>query len=207
MKPFKMAGKWWLPESPEKQVFGTLSCSESGELELSVLGSLFGQWYGRDGARSVILGMTDNEDIFLRDVTLADCFVTEQSGRFPGGTETLFAHRGYFGSLFANPQNAGFSSVRLELSGLPNWANGFSGLRGFHGPNGFQVSWESPEPVSGNVIGGICTLGVGCTTSSGRRRRQLTENVSLGLAFNTPLSASEIESAYVYPLQNLRASS
>lgn len=200
MQPFKMAGKWWLPESPEKPAYGTLSCSESGELELSLLGTLSGAFpINREKDLPLILGVLD-DDKFGQDVSLFDCFVTKFSGAPLGGKETIFANRGYFGIHASGATDTLFSRIDLRLSGLSAWASGFTGFKPPSAP--FSVAWEQPGPISGDILGGTILLGAGCSSSGGREYR-ISERLGLVIKLDHALPARQIEADFVSPLQNL----
>jgi hypothetical protein len=192
VQPFKTVGKWWLPESPEKQVYGTLSCSESGELELSLLGTLSGTWMGvGEKEFPVILGVADDEKSG-QEVRSSSSF---------GGKETIFTHRGYFGLHAEEPDSLRFSKANLTLSGLANWAESITGFDKGRPAFEFTVSWKHPGFVGGDISGGTVALGVGCTLS-GQRERRLSERVGFVLAFDPPVNAQRIEAEFVSPFQN-----
>ena len=95
-----MSGSWWLPEAPDNKFWGVLSCSESAELSLKVVGHLTGEWVGETGRNvsTIILGETYGDQ--GQAVTLRHCFKTNHtvSSNHLSNSQEFFAQRGYFGS-------------------------------------------------------------------------------------------------------------
>lgn len=191
-----------MPGAPDKQLSGTLSCSEAGEIRLSVLGG-FSELGPRDERPyPLILGEVADERKG-QQVTLSNCFLTKrtQSSSNPlTNRQEFFAHRGFIGAHLAREADFSFRSANLTLSGLAAWAHDLSGFA--REGHAFSVSWKSPGPVSGQIPGGGFTLSATISGSETWRERRLIEHVVLSLTFEEAVREAELQEAVVYPLQN-----
>ena len=209
MQAFECHGLWNLPDTESTPVAGTLRVSSSGELRLTVIGSL-GSPIGFHEAKehSVILGSVDGP--LGNNVTLASCFVTSwKSGSFADVREEYLAHRGFFGAHLTKPTDAVFRRMELKIGGLGAWAHL---LTGFHqgglggksvGEEAPLLSYTMPDPVGGPILGGEISLGLGLASTGGGRKYTFVEQSSVTVTCDPPLSEGEINQRFVYPLQNL----
>lgn len=200
MQAFDTHGVWWLPTAPTKRFSGTLSCSETGELRLTVMGGVLDLPIESDQANIVIHGEVF-DDRLDHQVTLSNCFVSKwtQASNPLAVRQEFFAHRGFFGGHLT-PDEFRFGSVYLNFSGLSAWAHSLSGY-GKHATS-FSVSWEHPKHVDGELRNGRFSFGVRCSISGGLREQRLSETVTLSLAFGRPIHETSLEAEVVYPLQN-----
>lgn len=209
MQAFECHGLWNLPETEAPPVAGTLRVSSSGELRLSLIGSL-GQPKGFLQAKEhpVVLGSVDGPH--GNDVTLVNCFVTHsQSGSFEGVREEYHAQRGFFGARLSKSSDFVFRRMRLRVGGLGAWAHSLSGFRQ-GGLGGTRVGEEvpllfyaMPTPAGGPIAGGEISIGFGLRCSNTLNGYTYTEQPGLVVTCDPPLSEKEINQRFVYALQNL----
>lgn len=209
MKGWQAQGLWWLPETPGKRVFGTLTCDNEGELRLSLLGSFTGgaltdlgnALLGTPRQFAAILGVATKEGTD-KEITLRDCFVSRQSyssGEL-GAKQEFIAHRAFVGAHFPSDADLGFQSATLAFSGLAPWADGLTGFSSDGRP--MSAVWKHPTPISGQIPGGTFHLGVAGRSSMEARKRTLTEEVGLEFSFSPAMEQRSLEQKIVYPLQN-----
>jgi hypothetical protein len=201
VEALKAEGLWWLPEAPDKKLFGTLSCNDDGEMRLSVFGSFDPSGRGPDRRYPTILGTTDIERKY-QEVTLRDCFLSKQmlsSGPL-GLKQEFFAHRAFLGDQLITESEFAFKTASVSFSGLSEWATNFTGFA----PDTQHTSivWENPALLSGQIPGGTFTLGVGCESSMGARERKITEDVGIRLGFSTAISENDLSAKIISPFQN-----
>src|SRR5579864_3070296 len=212
MKPFVCTGFWCLPGQNEL-VAGSLHVSRSGELRLSLIGSLRGEKGGAPGtAPSTILGSVD-ESPCGNSVTLYGCVLSGSSvGSYRGAREEYRASRGFFGSHLATDEEFRFRSVLVKLEGLSEWAHSLSGLRGGHNPfptsrNADEIvpvlSYHVPTPLDGRLSRATVKLSFGVSAKSDGQSFRFREQPNLLVDFDSALPEGEINSRYLYPLQNL----
>lgn len=141
----ELTGSWWLPESPEHRLHGTLWTKANGRCELSVYDRLQVRPMGRidptadggsvrtvraedlerDGVYPRILGEVDGEPL-----TLDDCFMLHRRGTLASSVsyERILAQRVYRGIWLEEPE-ARFNSITVDMLGLAHWV-GVTGLEG-----------------------------------------------------------------------------
>jgi hypothetical protein len=192
-----MKGVWWLPQAPLRKLFGTLSCTNAGELKLEVGGELLANELGV-GTHIIHGQLLDS-----KSVTLTGCFLTGRDGSLFGGLviQSILASRGFFGAHLMTEGDFSFSAAHLSFSGLSGWAASLTGLS--QGLDKLAISWEGPESIEGSIGYARFSLGVGVTFSAGIREKRLSEKVSLRLYFDPQISEAELQSRFVYPIQNL----
>jgi hypothetical protein len=202
MQPFECTGQWWLPNDDAHGVAGTLKVSQGGALRLWLVGALGEVSPFRSKAHPVILGWVDKSpagDI----VTLRDCPVGGSTVR-PGRTtlENYHATTAFFGAHLSRPGDFAFKSMTLRLSGLSEWAHGYTGLSEGLFP-AVAATYEQKGPFVAEVSGGRLTLSVGIASHQTDRERIFRETVSLGVSCDAVKSADDLNGDFVYPLQNL----
>jgi ApeA N-terminal domain 1 len=202
VEAFDTHGVWWLPEASEKKCSGTLSCSETGELRLTVMGGFSEHPSDFERTNAIIFGEVV-DDRLGQQVTLRDCFLTNwtQSSNPTANRQEFFAHRGFFGGHLASEEDFYFRSAHVSFSGLAAWAHDLSGFA--RGDDGFTISWKHPDPIGGVLLGGRFTLGAGCSSSGTWREKRLTEDVGLHLSYTAAIYEADLQLDFVYPLQNL----
>lgn len=124
---FVKKGYFWLPDTPEKKIPGTLTIEDGGRIELEIVG------YFHDDIESIL-----KEDTFDRIVgeiehdgyiTLDDCFYL-QKNIFGSSISksTLHVHRALSGVAYAKDEDITFNSVSFSMDCLDEWVHisGFS---------------------------------------------------------------------------------
>ena len=119
MEPFESQGHWWIPDRRERCA-GTLRCNESGELHLH----LFSSWGTPGGSVDKRFPVIYGELVGLAGVTrtapkgdfvtLLHSIVSNEMLTSSGsGTQTLFAHRAFFGSTLLSSDGERISRVAV----------------------------------------------------------------------------------------------
>jgi hypothetical protein len=209
MQAFECRGLWTLPDTDAPPVAGTLYVSSTGELRLSVMGSL-GPAKEFHGVKehAIVLGSVDGP--FGNNVTLASCYVTRsQFGSFAGMREEYRAQRGFFGAHLSKPSDFSFRRMQLRAGGLGAWAHSLSGFRQgdlggtWGGKEVPLLSYAIPTPVAGAIPGGEVSLGFALSSSSTLKGYTYTETPGVVVTCDPPLTEGEINQRFIYPLQNL----
>jgi hypothetical protein len=209
MQAFECHGLWSLPETDAAPTAGTLRVSSSGELRLSLIGSL-GPPLGfhQTQEHPIILGSVDGP--LGNDVTLTGCHVIRsRSGSFAEVREEYRAERGFFGAHLNKPTDLTFRRMQLQVGGLGTWACSLSGFRRDKpawprvGEEAPLLSYAMPLLVGGPINGSEVSLGFGLTRSSTYQKYTFTEQPHLVVTCDAPLSDGEINQRFIYPLQNL----
>jgi hypothetical protein len=213
MKAFESAGFWSLP-GDEHLVAGTLRVSSDGDLRLSLFGSLGGERQGfANKVHKIILGSVDKSPCG-NAVTLTGAVLTGTSlGSYHGTREEYRASRCFLGAHIERTEDFWFRSALLNVSGLSEWAESLSGLylEGISTPptprdegKSFPIAtYRFPERPSGRIPGGTVTLNLGVSSKSAARSVSFHEEANLFIELEAPATADEINTKYVYPLQNL----
>jgi hypothetical protein len=209
MQAFECHGLWTLPGDDGPPVAGTLRVFSSGELRLSVIGTLGApKSLGQMKEYPVILGSVDGP--LGHDVTLTGCYVTRATfGSSDAMREEYRAQRGFFGAHLNGPDDFVFRRMELQIGGLGAWAHSLSGFRPSE-QGGRSVGGESPlllyampASVGGPIQGGEISIGLRLTSSSDWQKYTFAEQARLIVTFDPPLSDEEINQRFIYPLQNL----
>jgi len=209
MQAFECQGLWTLPDTDAPPVAGTLCVSSSGELRLSLLGSLSPpEESHQTKEHAVILGSVDGP--LGNNVTLADCFVTRSRfGSFAGMRKEYRAQRGFFGAHLSKASDFTFRRMQLRVGGLGALAHSLSGFRqgGLGGMRAGEdaplLYYAMPKPVGGPIPGGEVSLGFGLTSSSTFQEFTYTEQPGVIVTCDPPLPDGHINQRFIYPLQNL----
>jgi hypothetical protein len=145
MESRQLDGEWWLPESPDHVVPGTLSVSDQGEIELRLFDSLRSELHGleptvnEDGSTQYTI---TSESIAARGkylrilgrsgssgYTLDDCFTVHRTGLFGGtGTERIHVHRMFKDVHFSLDEPIQFTDIVVQMDGLAFWT-ALSGMK------------------------------------------------------------------------------
>jgi hypothetical protein len=102
--------------------------------------------------------------------------------------------------------------VLLKLGGLSEWARSLSGLH--REPTRLPISRDAgktvpvatyvvPSPPSGRLTGSTVTLNLGVSAHSAAQTFSFREQANLLLEFDAARTADEINTRFIYPLQNL----
>jgi ApeA N-terminal domain 1 len=119
---FETVGKWFLPETPDRQVAGTLSC-QAERIELTLADSLRPMQSGPIRADTVrypvVHGVTrEQEAVSLFQCTRVGYSLTFASGGF-GQPETLWSHLAVVGARLTEQQV--YPNLRCRIPGLQAW--------------------------------------------------------------------------------------
>jgi len=120
IKAFELKGFWWLPDAPQKKVFGTLSFSQEIGAQLELYGVL---------KQPNHRGQLPNEDFILgfsvdgKEITLLESFSGRTKFSFPGITSSVYTSNMVFlGQHFSNRKELRFAEVSVRFSYLDLWA-------------------------------------------------------------------------------------
>ncbi len=116
---FEIHGHFFVPESPQQQVGGTLTYSRLNGLQLDLLNTLSSTRPNSPAPYPVILGISrDNQKI-----TLFECLMRKYSISFGGGSHTapsiLIPTFALIGGHF--PRDSGFHMIDLNTTSLNEW--------------------------------------------------------------------------------------
>src|SRR5260370_931555 len=148
MQEFRCNGLWWLPDKPSERIAGSLQFSDQGAAELSLFGVLGEPPELLAEKRvPVIQGLV--WDLRLGEaVTLTDCWAKGlRFGSVGVAREQYHVGRLFIGSHLYREQEFLFSALRLSLSGLPSWADNYTGISHSQVPaiaeqrGGFELRW------------------------------------------------------------------
>jgi hypothetical protein len=169
MEEFEFEGSWWLPETPEARVPGTLGFSTVSGASLDLPGSLKDPG---DHFAALERELTEPERILGfsakgRAVTLWGCFERRKRVNLGGFTRTSFhADVVVVGAHLDNAEDTRFTKMSAEYRHLDEWA-GISGLtitmpedRAAHP---MVIEQRRPNPVSASVAGARVTVEVRAT--------------------------------------------
>jgi hypothetical protein len=122
--------------------------------------------------------------------------------------ERYHAARGFFGAHLAKRDDFAFKSMSLRLTGLSEWSHNHSGFK--EGPVTASVGERSPlltyayaSPLTAEVPGGRVSLGIWMVKSGGHRDHRFQEEARLSIDTVAAKSSDDLNSDFVYPLQNL----
>jgi len=126
-KEFKKSGYFWLPESPDKKIFGTLTILNGGSTELEVIG-LF-----HDGIKAIhddnvnfkmIIGFVEDEGY----VTLLDSFYSKKNISFGAISKSKLVVNCVFSRVsFEEDKDILFNTLSFSVDCLDEWV-GFTGI-------------------------------------------------------------------------------
>ena len=164
---FKRLGHFWLPSAPERQIPGTLSISDGGNIELEVTG-LF-----HDGIEALlnsdsaelkrIVGLVEKDGW----VTLEDCYY-KGPFNFIGSPSKSFIHVGrvFTGVAYHEDDIPLFNTLTFSVEGIDEWV----GINGFEAASHLEkedtkrekdsiaISYQPPTNVSLNLNNGMQLL-------------------------------------------------
>jgi hypothetical protein len=210
MQAFESLGLWNLPDTSAPPVVGNLRVSSTGEIRLSLMGSLAPPLASHEVKElPVILGSVEDGSLG-NDVTLTGCLVTRKTfGSHAGVREEYRVQRGFFGMHLSKPLDFAFRRMQLRVGGLGAWTHPLSGFRQGN-IGGSRVGEEipllyyaMPRPVGGPIPGGEVSLGLGLRCSGTMHGHTYTERPGLIVSCDQPLSDNELNHRFIYPLQNL----
>lgn len=185
-------------------MWGILSCSESGELNLAIVGSLTNGWAAAITTVNpslTILGETYGER--GQAVTLRGCFETNTtvSNNRLRNRQAFFGQRGYFGAHLSSATDPTFHTAILSYSGLASWAQGFTGF--LKGEPFYAAKWAKPANRGATIPGCRFELDVRISHTRSAREQTLSEDVLLRCEFEPPVVEPEFQSRIAYGIQGL----
>ena len=164
---FKRLGHFWLPSAPGRQIPGTLSISDGGNIELEVAG-LF-----HDGIEALL--NSDSADLkrivglLEKDgwVTLDDCYY-KGPFNFIGSPSKSFIHVGrvFTGVAYNEGEIPLFNALTFSVEGIDEWV----GINGFEAASHLEkeatktkkdvitISYQQPTNVSLSLNNGMRLL-------------------------------------------------
>jgi hypothetical protein len=209
MQAVEFTGQWWLPDKENERVAGTLTVSESGNLRLWLVGSLGQAEISKSKGHPIILGWVDKSP-FGDILTLTGCVLGGSTTGLPASTrENYHASRAYFGAHLKRKDDFAFRSMSLRLAGLSDWAHGYSGFVDHPFPAGKPeepapvLSYAYKNPLVAKIPDAELTLGVGIGSRQSHRERSFRESVGFSISCDEAKSPDQLNTEYVYPLQNL----
>lgn len=213
MEPVEEQGQWWLPESPERKVAGTLVISAEGTATLHLIGALrtqleSGESKTENGTTTVsftessiekagilprILGLAGSQGY-----TLEDCLQTSRRGGIFGGPETqqVRANQVFRGVHFESGEGLQFQKIYVWMEWLAYWTM----QTGLKEPIEFRTSEDGIEQHSATTVkitpipaqhcvgqsGAVVTLGQTYgVAGDGVVERRLTQDLSFSVAMPT----------------------
>jgi len=145
MKECSFEGRWWIPDSPEKQCRGTLTFTPAEGANLNLIDSFADIKNLTEPLHyEVILGVTWDG----KKVTLYDCFGST-SVSFPGfQKDSYLASMVFVGAHFKKAEDIKFKSLTINYSHLDEWAN-ISGFDIQDSPKDSEttIKYKQPSPV------------------------------------------------------------
>lgn len=202
-------GIWWLPDNPSEKVAGTLHSTEGAGIVLSLSGVL-GE-AGGPGKKTlpIILGLLYDCSLGS-DATLSHCWVkTLHMGSHGFTREEYRVDRLFIGEHLEREDTLAFSNVSISFSGLSSWAYRLTGLNNKRTlfPDGhsakFEIWWQAPELIRGEVTGGTLSLRPTAKLSMLQRDWSIKESLHFSIECASPMPDCELNKKYLYPLQNL----
>lgn len=169
MEDIEFEGLWWLPETPEARVPGTLRFSPDFGVSLDLLGSLKDQ--GDHVATvqrelthpGVVLGLSSKG----KPVTLWECWERRKTVNLAGFTKTSF-HADFVvvGAHLGGAEEARFTKISAECRHLDEWA----GISGFsikipddYAAHPMVIEHKRPAPVAASAAGARFAVEVNAT--------------------------------------------
>ena len=138
----KRLGHFWLPSAPERQIPGTLSISDGGNIELEVTGDF------HDNPDEVFSTLFDNDSEDLKRivglvekdgwVTLDDCYY-KGPFNFVGSPSKSFIHVGrvFTGVTYNESEIPLFNTLTFSVEGIDEWVR----------ISGINVDYQDADPI------------------------------------------------------------
>lgn len=127
-------GYFWLPSAPERRLPGTLVITDSGNIELEVVG-LFDE--STEGLNRALNGNNELERIVGHIekhglVTLDDCLYKNTNISLGGVSKcSLYAHQALIGIAYDDKEPVQFNKFQFSVEGIDEWV-GLSGIKVDH---------------------------------------------------------------------------
>jgi hypothetical protein len=155
-QPWSLQGYFWLPAQPELKLPGTLRVSDTGHVELEVLG-MFGDVPEFEPKHTrLVHGVTENGKL----VTLANCVTYGTALNIPDIAKSrATAERLFVGLQFSEADTFEFTRVTFSLEGLDAWV-GLTGISVSHQWDdqklkGATITFRPPAPQPHGLSDGL----------------------------------------------------
>lgn len=145
IEEFEYTGLWWLPETPEKQICGTLRFTPIEGAVLELMDSFIdAKTKVRIGLPEVIIGRSS----YGKDITLYKCRLKSYSGF----QESFRADVVFIGAHFQKSEDIKFKSIDVHYSHLDEWTN-ISGFVDIQYPRDGEVviKYKRPDPIKVSI--------------------------------------------------------
>lgn len=156
----KRAGAFWLPSSPQRQISGTLSISDGGNIELELAQPLVnGIGAFKLDSLNRILGRVEK----IGPVTLDNCFrIAYERSIIDGvlmGPEVIRADKVFVGFRYEENVIPRFNAVSFSVEGIDEWI-GISGIKvdRHSEKRAITISYDKPKDVPLNLENDIQLL-------------------------------------------------
>ncbi len=212
-----LQGMWWLPESADHTVPGTLTLSHEARPTLVMIGSVdpnlglpasIGTVFGHTRDLPFVFGRTANGQA----VTLADARLALRQMHIEDAESAVFelVGRAAYVGAHLEPERTTFSELDLAIERLTDWRDaspfGLSLTPSHERPKRIVVSGEVPESVHADLDGGELVVRASLSTSGDfHRRASLSLDTSLNVRLDHALTTADWLEAYAGPLQRLVA--
>jgi hypothetical protein len=194
-------GTWWLPDLPETDVAGRFEASAES-IELRLIGSfrdLIGSFTGEAVRYPRILGVGDG-----RLITLFDCIEVAHKFSAPGTQkQELIAHWALVG---AHVTDMRVRRVLLRTTHMPEWVEPpiLSAEMATDDTRKASIQFDPPDDLMCQTQDVQVNMTYGWSSSMDRfRSAALEEIVSFDIQLAAPADFAEVQTDYLFPLQNL----
>ena len=160
----KRSGFFWLPSSPQNQIFGTLSISDGGDIKLELAQSLDPSIQAqlratRPDSLNWILGHVEKDGPVLID----RCYRSEKKSSIVHGRliapDVIRAKRAFIGFQYEEDTSLPFNTLRFSVEGIDEWV-GISGIEIDYEfeKRDITMSYNQPADISLNLHNGMQLL-------------------------------------------------
>jgi hypothetical protein len=206
MQGFQHLGYWWLPETPDRRVPGTLTLADGKGLRLALLGTLGDLDLDQINVEPIILGAAP-----LKAFTLCDCPLVATGGSSDLLTAEYAVNMTLLGDHFHSQDAMRFRRITASFSRLFEWValSGFRTeiLEADQEPDIYRVVYGRPELPTAVTNRGTVSI-VSSFQFVGRSRHppdevNLRESFCLQVDAPEPISVHEWRRIWIFPLQSL----
>lgn len=143
----KKSGYFWLPSVPEKQIAGTITITDGGNIELKLVElldeSINSINNSNDWTFARIIGSVEE----LGYVTLEDCFYKKKTHSFGGQTTSIICvNKAFIGVQYGEKEEILLNSFRFSVEGIDEWV-GISGINFTREDSTTFITYASPKQI------------------------------------------------------------